>query len=317
MRAIVVAACVNSVAAAPELVKATQHTSSFGKEHTGNEKRRKIADAIEAEVQKDSRQNFRISGLFEGYEKEDAEELRQVKADKNLGAFLQVKEEPKVAQKPFHKQTSLEAVDAEIAAQRALSVDIHTPFAANEEAEKEQYLKVKANPNLQALLQTRKRGLNDDDADDKSAGDAINKYLREFEGAEQKNADDTAADDASNQFAASVKSYEADSSSSYVPRLSSVSVPNFESTPSFTPSTTMPHSHNYGGNVISIPLSSQLQLGTTFLQMKTRIAPGVEQEVAKEKRWDVYLHDDFAQQEKKDEKEIRRVNSLSRPEMRP
>lgn len=69
------------------------------------------------------------------------------------------------------------------------------------------------------------------------------------------------------------------------------------------------HSSNYGGAVISIPLSSQLQVSTSFLQHKSemKIAPGVEEEVAKEKKWDVYLADGFRAQETRDEEEVKRM----------
>jgi len=267
-----------------------------------NEKRKKIADDIQAEAEKDSRQNFRISGLFEGFEKEDEQVLKEVKADRNLDAFLQVKEEPRPA---VHKQASLETVEAEIAAQRAMNVDIHTPFAENEKVEKENWQRVRSNPNLQALIQTKKRGFKGEGDD---AGDAISKYLHDFE-TSNDDSSTTKSDESSksSDFAASVKDYGASdfhfvAKEEYAP-----------SSQKFVPTTTMPHSHNYGGSVISIPLSSQLQV--SFLQTKN--APGVEQEVAKERKWDVYLHDQFAADEKKDETEIKRVNSRSRPEMRP
>jgi hypothetical protein len=49
------------------------------------------------------------------------------------------------------------------------------------------------------------------------------------------------------------------------------------------------HSTSSAGNVISIPLSSQLQTKVSFLQKSTKVAPNVRERVRQGRMWDVYL----------------------------
>lgn len=66
-----------------------QAASPFGFK-VGNAQREQIADKTAAAVRRDTRQNFRISGLFEDLEKEDKRVQKKINADRNLMAFLQV-----------------------------------------------------------------------------------------------------------------------------------------------------------------------------------------------------------------------------------
>merc|ERR1719313_1593260 len=68
--------------------------------------------------------------------------------------------------------------------------------------------------------------------------------------------------------------------------------------------------------VVSVRLSSELQ--QSFLQARnaelknlaeTHNAPNVEEEVAKERMQDVYIHDGFGKEEQADDKKVREVNA--------
>lgn len=280
---------------------------------SGNDGRRKIADSIAVQVERDSHQNLHISGLFEDLEAKDRDVWRRVRGDKGLSLLQRsAKVEPEKK-----AQTSFDALDKVIAAQRSLVVDIHTPFAENEKAEEEYYRKLKADPQLRQMLLLQ---IPD------NVGDAISRYLRDFKARSSPSATQSGSD----SFASAVRSFTADSDSSEMSAgwkafKPTYSIPEMKAAeevqvdrsaeddvvPSYSATH---HTDNYGGAVLSIPLSSQLQM--SFLQRSQKISPGVEQEVAREKKWDLYLSDAFAAQERADEVEVKNLNS-KRPENRP
>mmetsp|Transcript_35700 Transcript_35700/g.65501 ORF Transcript_35700/g.65501 Transcript_35700/m.65501 type:complete len:317 (-) Transcript_35700:49-999(-) len=74
------------------------------------------------------------------------------------------------------------------------------------------------------------------------------------------------------------------------------------------------------GTVVDIKLASELQEKESFLQSsalrKAKIAPGVEDEVAKEKQEDVYIHDEFAAHAAEDAKQEKEVRLAQTPRER-
>lgn len=67
---------------------------------------------------------------------------------------------------------------------------------------------------------------------------------------------------------------------------------------------TVPHP-----KIPGIPLSSQLQTSVSLLQTNTKTSPGVDQEVQRERKWDVYLGDTYAKNEKDDKQQEREIRA--------
>lgn len=313
-------------------------------EYIGNENRKKLAQTVENEVQRDSRQNFRISGMFEDYEKSDETQWRKIKANKNLVALNQHSFLQKKAQKKAQNLNSNDVDDP-------MSVYLKNfEESKNEDVSSVQKLSASEGDSEKLFGTTSDSVVKDstvekntdyfssssdtfssaaDKSSDKSA-DKTDKYVDYFSSEKTSVPSDnfgsnfgyssdspsSTSTDSTDSSSSSTENYtntSSDSSdeSSDPKRSSSISsVADAPLRPNDY-SQDFSHSTNYGGSVISIPLSSQIQV--SLLQKKEKlakkIAPGVEEEVAKEKAWDVYLSDDFARKEKEDKEVVRSLKT--------
>lgn len=307
------------------LLVAPAPRGTYPKIAAGNENHNKLLkkkiDDVAATVAHDTRQNFRISDEFASFEKADAEDEKKVRTDPNMMTELLQKEVPKKKQPPQGElavtaptvamKTRTDSVEAQISQQRSQAIDIHSTFAEHETADAKNMREIKSNQNLKELQTSFLQQTQQPSLSLAKESDAITDYVAKY------NAETTTGSDhdATDIYGASDENNAFD-----------LSVPKKTESFSVDYNQEVPHTSNAGGQIITVPLSSQLQKlkkPEAFTQIRAEssalqrfgtaalmgTAPGTDEEVAKEKKWDVYLSDTFANYEARDASLIKKIKA--------
>lgn len=258
---------------------------------------------VTQKVRREANQDVQIHDVFGSLEKADKREETRIKSNRNLAALIQVN----------HTVDTAPNVAKEVVKEADQNIQIHDGFGTLEQDDKRVLEEIKENKNLIAL-QTKANPEKSTAADVHKEGNQ-NIQIHDVFGTmeDQDNQDVKRIRENKNLTALQQRRSIIDDDEDPMDKYLKESDPflhkyNFNDDIHRGDNTV-----NIEGTVASIPLSSQLQEKSSFLQHRTRslrgrrTAPGVEKQVAIENMQDVYIHDGFSRLENTDEHAVNDV----------
>merc|ERR1712224_675797 len=197
-------------------------------------------------VQREFRNRVKISDAWKQNEQQDVDEEKHIKADKNLSQLQLSKTNPE------------KALMNRIARERQSLPKIQDSFSAQEKVDAKQEKRIKSDKNMNAFLAKDFHWDFDSKDDESSSGKQV-----------------STSDDSTPAAQSAIDRYVSEFASTQAKAEAELKPQDF--------SQNVVHTEESTGNVISIPLSSQLQTQASLIQTGAKIAPNVEQKVKEER----------------------------------